>query len=157
MFRITQYMRELASPTPLGPSRNPPGPVVIWNLIRRCNLTCKHCYSISADKDFPGELRTEEVYAVMNDLRAFGADGDDFSLGRADLPDGRSRGRGASRGLRVLSGRNRRSGELRGLFAGDICVRAVRQRGRPVGYEKALDDVGGAFGGADTIGRADAG
>jgi MoaA/NifB/PqqE/SkfB family radical SAM enzyme len=27
--------------------------VVIWNLIRRCNLTCEHCYSISADKDFP--------------------------------------------------------------------------------------------------------
>jgi MoaA/NifB/PqqE/SkfB family radical SAM enzyme len=38
------------------------GPVVIWNLIRRCNLTCKHCYSISADKDFPGELSTDEVF-----------------------------------------------------------------------------------------------
>ncbi|MGC3534858.1 hypothetical protein ACPTJW_28510, partial [Pseudomonas aeruginosa] len=23
-------------------------PVVIWNLLRRCNLTCKHCYSTSA-------------------------------------------------------------------------------------------------------------
>ena len=23
------------------------------NLIRRCNLTCQHCYSISADRDFP--------------------------------------------------------------------------------------------------------
>ena len=34
------------------------GPVVIWNLIRRCNLTCKHCYATSADKDFPGELNT---------------------------------------------------------------------------------------------------
>ncbi|MBI3570787.1 MAG: heme d1 biosynthesis radical SAM protein NirJ [Gammaproteobacteria bacterium] len=47
------------------------GPVVIWNLIRRCNLTCKHCYSISADTDFPGELSTEEVYRVMDDLKAF--------------------------------------------------------------------------------------
>jgi heme d1 biosynthesis radical SAM protein NirJ len=45
---------------------------VIWNLIRRCNLTCKHCYSISADKDFPGELSTEEVFGVMRDLKAFG-------------------------------------------------------------------------------------
>jgi Fe-coproporphyrin III synthase len=71
MFRITQYMREIASPTPLGPKRNPPGPVVIWNLIRRCNLTCKHCYSISADKDFAGELSTDEACAVMDDLRAF--------------------------------------------------------------------------------------
>jgi heme d1 biosynthesis radical SAM protein NirJ len=64
-------MHEIASPTPLGPKRNPPGPVVIWNLIRRCNLTCKHCYSISADKDFPGELSTEEVYGVMDDLKGF--------------------------------------------------------------------------------------
>ena len=71
MFRITQYMKEIAAPTPLGPKRNPPGPVVIWNLIRRCNLTCKHCYSISADTDFPGELTTDEVFAVMDDLKAF--------------------------------------------------------------------------------------
>ena len=71
MFRISQYLQEIAAPTPLGPKRNPPGPVVIWNLIRRCNLTCKHCYSISADTNFPGELSTEQVYAVMDDLKAF--------------------------------------------------------------------------------------
>ncbi len=72
MFRISQYLQELKQPTPLAPKRNPPGPVVIWNLIRRCNLTCRHCYSISADKDFPGELSTQEVYGVMDDLKAFG-------------------------------------------------------------------------------------
>ncbi len=71
MFRISQYMQEIASPTPLGPKRNPPGPVVIWNLIRRCNLTCKHCYSISADTNFPGELSYEQVCTVMDDLRDF--------------------------------------------------------------------------------------
>ncbi len=71
MFRISQYMQELAHPTPFGPKRNPPGPVVIWNLVRRCNLTCKHCYSISADKDFPGELSTGEVFTVMDDLKRF--------------------------------------------------------------------------------------
>jgi len=71
MFRISQYMQELANPTPLGPKRNPPGPVVIWNLIRRCNLTCKHCYSISADRDFEGELNTQEVFSVMDDLKSF--------------------------------------------------------------------------------------
>jgi heme d1 biosynthesis radical SAM protein NirJ len=65
-------MRELVQPTPLGPVRKPPGPVVIWNLIRRCNLTCKHCYSISADINFKGELDTGEVFAVMDDLKAFG-------------------------------------------------------------------------------------
>ncbi len=46
--------------------------MVIWNLIRRCNLTCKHCYSISADRDFPGELSTAEVFMVMDNLKAFG-------------------------------------------------------------------------------------
>ena len=71
MFRISQYLQEIAAPTSLGPKRNPPGPVVIWNLIRRCNLTCKHCYSISADTNFPGELSAEQVYAVMDDLKAF--------------------------------------------------------------------------------------
>jgi heme d1 biosynthesis radical SAM protein NirJ len=72
VFRISQFMREIETPESIGPRRNPPGPVVVWNLIRRCNLTCKHCYSLSVDKDFPGELSAEEVAAVMQDLRAFG-------------------------------------------------------------------------------------
>jgi len=71
MFRLSQFLKEIKSPTPAGPRREPPGPVVIWNLIRRCNLRCKHCYSISGDVDFPGELGTGEVFAVMDDLKAF--------------------------------------------------------------------------------------
>ena len=78
MFRVSQYMRELAwaeahGTYPQGRSggTGSSGPVVIWNLIRRCNLTCKHCYSISADHHYAGELGTEEVYAVMVDLKAF--------------------------------------------------------------------------------------
>jgi heme d1 biosynthesis radical SAM protein NirJ len=71
MFRLSQFMHEIASPQPLGPDRQPPGPVVIWNLIRRCNLKCKHCYSISGDVNFPGELTTAEVFKVMDDLKAF--------------------------------------------------------------------------------------
>lgn len=64
-------MRELINPTPLKSTRKPAAPVVIWNLIRRCNLTCKHCYTTSADIDFPGELTTPEIYRVMDDLKAF--------------------------------------------------------------------------------------
>src|SRR5215510_2260071 len=71
MFRLSHYLRELITPTPLGPAHRPPGPVVIWNLIRRCNLACKHCYSISGNVDFPGELSTAEVFRVMDDLQAF--------------------------------------------------------------------------------------
>jgi len=71
MFRISQYMQEIVRPSALMPARTPTGPVVIWNLIRRCNLACKHCYSISADYDFPGELSTTEILQVMEDLRSY--------------------------------------------------------------------------------------
>lgn len=71
MFRLSQFLKEIRNPTPVGPRRDPPGPVVIWNLIRRCNLRCKHCYSISGDVDFPGELSTQEVFDVMDDLHRF--------------------------------------------------------------------------------------
>jgi len=71
MFRLSQFMKEIVSPTPLVPTRKQPGPVVIWNLIRRCNLKCKHCYSISGNVDFAGELNTAQVYDVMDDLKAF--------------------------------------------------------------------------------------
>ncbi|MEO7954489.1 MAG: heme d1 biosynthesis radical SAM protein NirJ [Polaromonas sp.] len=76
MFRISHFMRLLADAQRLGvmaeskPARQP-GPVVIWNLIRRCNLTCKHCYALSADHDYAGELDTAEVFSVMDDLKAY--------------------------------------------------------------------------------------
>ncbi|MCU0835803.1 MAG: heme d1 biosynthesis radical SAM protein NirJ [Chromatiaceae bacterium] len=72
MFRISRYLHALTSDAPRREATPPSGPVVIWNLVRRCNLTCKHCYATSADKDFPGELGTEQVFAVMDDLYAYG-------------------------------------------------------------------------------------
>ncbi|MGZ8259762.1 MAG: radical SAM protein, partial [Caldimonas sp.] len=77
MFRISHFMRLLAAAEKNGvfaPARRaaPQGPVVIWNLIRRCNLTCTHCYALSADHDYAGELSHGEVCTVMDDLKAFG-------------------------------------------------------------------------------------
>ncbi|HUV21170.1 MAG TPA: heme d1 biosynthesis radical SAM protein NirJ [Gammaproteobacteria bacterium] len=76
MFRISRYLHALQQGQSVAPMPKPvmlgSGPVVIWNLIRRCNLACKHCYATSADIDFAGELSTAEVYAVMDDLREFG-------------------------------------------------------------------------------------
>jgi len=75
MFRLSQYLHALkdnGASKPPGPKRKPGGPVVIWNLIRRCNLTCKHCYATSADRDFPGELSTGQVFDVMDNLKTFG-------------------------------------------------------------------------------------
>ena len=80
MFRLSQYMKALASPDTSRPrggasrvtGARPSGPVVIWNLIRRCNLLCKHCYAISGNVDFPGELSFDQVCEVMDDLKAYG-------------------------------------------------------------------------------------
>ncbi|MCU7905392.1 MAG: heme d1 biosynthesis radical SAM protein NirJ [Candidatus Thiodiazotropha sp. (ex Epidulcina cf. delphinae)] len=72
MFRISRYLNTLNKPvTGISRPTKPTGPVVIWNLLRRCNLTCRHCYATSADKDFSGELDTRQIYTVMDDLKAF--------------------------------------------------------------------------------------
>lgn len=71
MFRITQFMQEIVHPTPVVARRNPPGPVVIWNLTRTCNLLCMHCYTNSTCKPFAGELSTQEVFSTMDDLKRY--------------------------------------------------------------------------------------
>ena len=50
----------------------PVKPVVIWNLTRRCNLKCRHCYTVSADVHFPGELTHDQAMANVRDLERFG-------------------------------------------------------------------------------------
>jgi heme d1 biosynthesis radical SAM protein NirJ len=71
MFRLTHFLKQLVEPTPPRRRAAEPRPVVIWNLTRRCNLRCRHCYSVSADLDFPGELTGEQAVAVVDDLAAF--------------------------------------------------------------------------------------
>jgi len=71
MFRLSHYLRDVHHDNPVAPARKPKGPVVIWNLVRRCNLQCRHCYAVSADVDFPNELTTPQIYDVMDDLRDF--------------------------------------------------------------------------------------
>jgi radical SAM protein with 4Fe4S-binding SPASM domain len=39
-----------------------------WDITQQCNLSCKHCYS-SAQKNVVGELTTEEVFAIINQLK----------------------------------------------------------------------------------------
>ncbi|MEW6530737.1 MAG: 12,18-didecarboxysiroheme deacetylase [Thermodesulfobacteriota bacterium] len=48
-------------------------PVVVWNVTRRCNLKCVHCYSQSEDLDYQGELSTDEGKALIDDLAQFGS------------------------------------------------------------------------------------
>ncbi|OHD22516.1 MAG: 12,18-didecarboxysiroheme deacetylase [Spirochaetes bacterium GWB1_66_5] len=47
-------------------------PVVVWNVGRRCNLRCVHCYSGSRDRRYEGELDTAEGKALIDDLAGFG-------------------------------------------------------------------------------------
>lgn len=47
-------------------------PVVVWNVGRRCNLRCIHCYSQSRDQDYVGELSHEEGLRLIGDLARFG-------------------------------------------------------------------------------------
>lgn len=76
MLRISHYLRALANPQQrvlgarsVGPARPP---VVIWNLLRRCNLTCRHCYATSADSEFRDELDTAEALGVIDQLHEAG-------------------------------------------------------------------------------------
>jgi len=48
-------------------------PVVVWNVTRRCNLRCVHCYAHAKDLQFDNELTTAEGRALIDDLAAFGA------------------------------------------------------------------------------------
>lgn len=71
MFRLSHYMKQLIAPTPVRRRGGPTRPVVIWNVTRRCNLKCRHCYSVSSNHHFPGELTTAEAMSVLDDLAAF--------------------------------------------------------------------------------------
>jgi 12,18-didecarboxysiroheme deacetylase len=48
-------------------------PVVVWNVTRRCNLKCVHCYAHARDEEFSGELSTSEGKTALDDLAAFGS------------------------------------------------------------------------------------
>jgi len=47
--------------------------VVVWNVTRRCNLRCVHCYSQSEDRNYHGELSFDQGKALIDDLAEFGS------------------------------------------------------------------------------------
>ena len=48
-------------------------PVVVWNVTRRCNLKCIHCYSSSQNVLYSDELTTQEGKRLIDDLAASGS------------------------------------------------------------------------------------
>ncbi|MFO8083222.1 MAG: 12,18-didecarboxysiroheme deacetylase [Desulfobacterales bacterium] len=66
-------------------------PVVVWNVTRRCNLRCVHCYAHAKDISFENELTTDEGKKFLDDLAGFKVPVVLFSGGeplvRKDLPE----------------------------------------------------------------------
>ncbi len=66
-------------------------PVVVWNVTRRCNLRCVHCYAHAKDHAEANELTTDQGKGFLDDLAAFGVPVVLFSGGeplvRKDLPE----------------------------------------------------------------------
>jgi 12,18-didecarboxysiroheme deacetylase len=66
-------------------------PVVVWNVTRRCNLRCVHCYAHAKEEAGVDELTTEQGKVLLDDLAAFGVPVVLFSggepLARRDLPE----------------------------------------------------------------------
>jgi 12,18-didecarboxysiroheme deacetylase len=48
-------------------------PVVVWNMTRRCNLKCVHCYAHALEEDGADDISTERGKALIDDLAAYGS------------------------------------------------------------------------------------
>lgn len=46
-------------------------PVVVWNITKRCNLNCIHCYSDSHNTQYRDELSTDQAKKVIEQLVEF--------------------------------------------------------------------------------------
>lgn len=65
-------------------------PVVVWNITRKCNLKCVHCYAQATNNTDNNELATADGRNLIDDLAQFGVPVILFSggepLARKDLP-----------------------------------------------------------------------
>jgi 12,18-didecarboxysiroheme deacetylase len=66
-------------------------PVVVWNMTRRCNLKCLHCYAHASSLQGEDDIGTEKAKGIIDDLAAYGAPVMLFSggepLARKDLTE----------------------------------------------------------------------
>jgi 12,18-didecarboxysiroheme deacetylase len=131
-------------------------PVVVWNITRRCNLNCVHCYAQAEDREFPDELTTEEGKELLDDLANFGTPVILFSGGeplvRRDLPELAEYA--VSKGMRAVISTNgtllspEMAKKLRdiGLSYVGISIDGIEKtnnkfRGSDTAFEKAMEGV----------------
>jgi len=83
-------------------------PVVVWNITRKCNLKCLHCYADATAVEADGEINTKGAKQVIDDLAAFKIPVLLFSGGepttRPDLPE--LAAHASQAGLRVVVSSN---------------------------------------------------
>ncbi len=48
-------------------------PVVVWNMTRRCNLKCVHCYAHALEEDGRDDISTDAAKGIIDDLASYGA------------------------------------------------------------------------------------
>jgi 12,18-didecarboxysiroheme deacetylase len=131
-------------------------PVVVWNVTRKCNLKCVHCYAHATETSVANELSTQEGKALIDDLAAFGAPVMLFSGGeplvRKDLPE--LAAYAVERGMRAVISTNgtlitaglAKTLKSIGLSYVGISLDGMREindrfRGVPGAYDKALDGI----------------
>ncbi len=131
-------------------------PVVVWNVTRKCNLKCVHCYAHATETSVANELSTQEGKALIDDLAAFGAPVMLFSGGeplvRKDLPE--LAAYAVERGMRAVISTNgtlitaglAKTLKYIGLSYVGISLDGMREindrfRGVPGAYDKALDGI----------------
>lgn len=71
LLGATTAQKELPSPAEATRYSRKARPVVVWNVTRRCNLFCAHCYNDSGNGQYPGELTTGEALSVIDSLSDF--------------------------------------------------------------------------------------
>ncbi|MBI5636352.1 MAG: radical SAM protein [Nitrospinae bacterium] len=145
MFRLTGLLKAAygadtadSAPPGNGKHRAAPagGPVVIWNLTRRCNLVCAHCYAWATDATYRTELSGPDALRVVDDLKEAGCRQLIFSGGepllRSDIFD--------------LAARAKKAGMLISLSTnGTVITDAIAGRIRDTGFDYvgvSLDGVG---------------
>ena len=83
-------------------------PVVVWNMTKRCNLKCVHCYAQAVPVDGADDISTEQAKTMIDDLAAYGAPVMLFSGGeplvRKDLVELASHA--TSKGMRAVISTN---------------------------------------------------
>jgi 12,18-didecarboxysiroheme deacetylase len=130
--------------------------VIVWNMTRRCNLKCLHCYAHATSLEGTDDISTGQARAMIDDLAAYGAPVMLFSggepLAREDLAELASHA--TQRGMRAVISTNgtlitkAQARELKAVGLSYVGIsldglEKVHDRFRcvPGAFQKALDGI----------------